>query len=141
MRWTDIILGLFAAAGPLLASVGGLLFYRQNKIKKNLDISQQQVGIEIDETTRNKLVQEAATINQEREQKREEWWGEQIQMLRSEIESERKLSNRRYRRLNQIEEWAMLHLAWDRRAWAQLRETHPDFGEPPWLPDELPENV
>lgn len=133
MKWSDLLLGFFAALGPLTAS---LLYYRQTKAKKELDLSQQQVGIKIDETTHNKLIQEAANINQEREERREKWWGDQIGLLRQEIESERQLSNRRFRRLNQLEDWATRHMAWDRKAWTIISENDPEFEQPPMLPDE-----
>lgn len=141
MKWTDLILGFFGALGPITAMVTGLLFFRQIRAKKNLDLDQQQVGIKIDETTHNKLVQEAANINQEREQRREKWWSEQIGLLREEIEAERRLSNRRFRRLNHLEDWATRHMAWDRKAWAKIAENDPDFEQPPMLPDEVEDEV
>lgn len=130
----DVILAVIAILGPVIAAFGGLRFHRQNKQKLELDNQRAGVGIEIDEATHNKLVQDAATINQEREQKREEWWGSQIQMLRDEIEAERKLSNVRFRRLNELENWATLHVIWDRRAYAYIHDQVPDFEPPPELP-------
>jgi hypothetical protein len=136
-NWTDLLLAFFAALSPLAAAIGGMLFYRENKRKKGLDLVQQAINIEIDENTRNKLVQEAAQLNQVREEEREEWWSRQIQTLRDEIDAERRLSNRRFRRLNQLEDWAMLHVAWDRKAWASLKETYPDWDPPPVLPEDI----
>jgi hypothetical protein len=135
VKWMDLILAMVAAASPLGAILGGVVYYRQNRQKKDLELVQTRTQIEIDETTRNKLIQEAATVNQEREQRREEWWGQQIKVLRDEIEAERQLSNKRFRRLNQLEEWATLHVAWDRKAWARIREDDPEFEPPPTLPE------
>jgi hypothetical protein len=134
---SDLVLGIFAALGPIIGAVGGMRFHRQTKAKKELEVERERGAIGIDEATRNKLVQDAARLDQEREQKREEWWGSQIQMLRDEIEAERVLSNKRYRRLNQLENWAMSHVAWDRKAYTRLRETYPDFEEPPLLPEDF----
>jgi hypothetical protein len=124
-----IVIALIAAAGPLIAASFGLLYYRQTKGKKISEIG-------IDEATRNKIVNDAAMINQQREQLREEWWITQVKKLRDEIGDERDLSNRRFKRLNQIEDWAMLHMAWDRKAWAKLLEDDPDFPPPPPIPED-----
>lgn len=133
----DIVLAIAAAVSPSAAVVGGVLFYRQNKQKKDIEVAHGQVQVEIDEETRNRLIQDAASVSQEREERREDWWAGQIKVLRDEIEAERKLSNRRFRRLNQLEDWAMLHVAWDRKAWGRIRETDPDFEAPPALPEEM----
>lgn len=140
MNWTALVLGLVALLPTL---IGGTVWYRQNKRRRELDNVQAEVGIdqtkvkiEIDEATKNQLVQDAANANLRREQEREEWWARQVRTLREEIEDERTLSNKRFRRLNQIEEWAMLHVAWDRKAWARILESEADFPAPPYLPDE-----
>lgn len=141
MKWADIVLGFFAALAPLAAVVSGVVFYRQTKAKKDLEVVHERTSIEIDEATRNKLIQDASSVNQQREQERETWWASQVTVLRAEIESERRLSNRRFRRLNQLEEWATWHVAWDRKAWTKLLETYPEFEAPPALPEELEHEV
>jgi hypothetical protein len=130
MNWMTFVLGVIAAVPPVAAAATGLFYFRLNKTKKLGEIG-------IDDQTRNKLAQDAAMINQQREQEREQWWGRQVKTLRDEINDERTLSNRRFRRLNQIENWATRHVSWDRKAWALLLEQYPDFEPPPPLPDEI----
>lgn len=137
MSWEALVLGVVAAIGPVSATISGVFYFRQNKQRKDLAIARDVVGIQIDETTRNNLIQDAASINQKREQEREDWWSNQIKVLREEIETERRLSHKRFRRLNQLEDWATLHMSWDRKAWNRLLETDPDFDPPPVLPEEI----
>lgn len=139
MNLNDVLLTVFSASSPIAAAVVGLAFYRENKRKKQLEIQREEGQIVLDENTRNRLVQEAANLSQEREERREEWWGRQIDTLRREIDSERKLSNRRFRRLNQLEEWATRHVMWDRKAWSTIMALDNSFPPPPVLPDELNE--
>jgi hypothetical protein len=126
----EMLMRLLTVVTPIGTIIAAVVFYRLNKAKK-------VVGIEIDEETKNKLANEAAQINQDREQKREEWWTEQFTKLRDELAAETSLSNKRWRRMHQLEDWAMSHVAWDRRAWFTLRETHPDFPAPPPIPEEI----
>lgn len=144
MNWNDIILTIFSGSSPIVAGVLGLFYYRQTKRSKELANDRQEIDnkaaenkIQLDAATRSRLVEEAATVNEEREQRREDWWGSQIKVLRSEIQAERELSNRRFRRLNQLEDWATQHVVWDRKAWSKIAEIDPDFDLPPALPDEL----
>jgi hypothetical protein len=137
MKWGDLLLALASTSSPLAAILGFILYYRQNKQKKDLDLLRDKGLIQIDESTHNKLVLEAATINQQREQEREAWWVGQISTLRVEIEAERRLSHRRFLRLNQLEDWATLHVSWDRKAWNKLLEIDPEFAPPPLLPEEI----
>lgn len=144
MSLTDVVLSVAASLSPLGAVVMGILYHRQNKRRKDLENEQIELDnrktehqILLDDTTRSRLIEEAATVNEEREQRREEWWGSQISMLRSEIEAERTLSNRRFKRLNQLESWATQHVVWDLKAWNKIREIDPHFEPPPSLPDEV----
>lgn len=142
MNWNDIILTVFSGSSPVMAIILGLMFYRQNRRTKDLENDRRELDnrsaanrIEIDAATKSRLVEEAATINEDREQRREDWWGRQIAVLRAEIDAERTLSYKRFRRLNQLEEWATRHVMWDRKAWVKIGD--PDFEKPPELPDEL----
>jgi len=142
MRWIDLVIAIIALL-PSLA--GGVIYWRHNHRQRELanqstevGIDHERVKIEIDEVTKAQLVQDAANANIKREQEREEWWSSQVRSMRGEIEEERRLSNRRFRRLNAVESWAMLHVAWDRKAWSKLLEYDPDFEPPPMLPEEEP---
>ena len=141
---SDVLLTIFSASSPLGAIVMGVLFYRQNNRAKKiendrneLDIKKEKNQIQLDDATRSRLVQEAATVNEDREQRREEWWASQIGKLRKEVEAERDLSAQRFRRLNQLEIWATKHVIWDRKAWNKIEELGGQIEPPPDLPDEI----
>lgn len=143
MNWNDIVLTVLSGSSPLGAMAMGLMYLRQNRRTKDLDNDRKALDnrkaehqIELDAATRSRLVEEAATVNEEREQRREEWWASQIRLLRQEIEAERKLSNRRFQRLNQLEIWATKHVIWDRKAWNKIEQLGATIEPPPDLPEE-----
>jgi hypothetical protein len=144
MNWNDIVLTVFSGSSPVMAGVLGMLYYRQTKRTKDLDNDRRAIDnqaaahkIELDAATRSRLVEEAATVNEDREQRREDWWAAQVGVLRSEIRAERELSNQRFKRLNQLEIWATQHVIWDRKAWNKIHELGANIEPPPDLPDEI----
>lgn len=144
MNWNDIILTAMSGSSPIAAGVLGLFYYRQTKRSKELENDRREIDnkaavnkIELDSATRSRLVEEAATVNEEREQRREDWWAAQVGVLRSEIKAERELSNQRFKRLNQLEIWATQHVIWDRKAWNKIHELGANIEAPPDLPDEI----
>jgi hypothetical protein len=152
--WSDVALTCASSASPVGAIVMGILYWRQNNRRKKiendaLELQNQKakgqieiegkkadIEIELDAETKSRLVQEAASVNEERERRREEWWAEQLGLVRGEIAAERSLSNKRFRRLNNLEIWATKHVVWDRKAWNKIEELGGTIEAPPDLPED-----
>lgn len=120
------LLSVATVVSPLSAAIMGVLFYQQRKKLGDLEIIQGEKKVELDEATRNDLIQQAAHRDEKRDEERARWWQEQIDALRSDLVEEQ-VARRK------LTAWAYQHQPWDARAWHKALESDPEFPPPPTL--------